>query len=65
MLVGHTKFSPDCHFDTFKEVFCVSSVAEIAAIVDLLKPGVAISDLKMSKPEKKKRFSLDQTMVFI
>ena len=37
MLVGHTKFSPDRHFGTFKKAFRVSSVstlAEIATVVE-------------------------------
>ena len=37
MLVGHTKFSPDRHFGTFKKAFRVSplsTLAEISAVVD-------------------------------
>ena len=34
MLVGHTRFSPDRHFGTFKKAFRVSTLAEIAMVAE-------------------------------
>lgn len=37
MLVGHTKFSPDRHFGTFKKAFRVSSVSSLVEIVSVVE----------------------------